>query len=149
MVCVATVITWLWFCRAACSHKVSHLSGLYGYWWYRGIIHIQSTEANTSFTQVDGWVSLLQVSPVRRLPDEGDGWRKASFFAYGLVNILHCMIQWIYIFPLLKKVEGLCQLLRWIGWKKEKKRKRKNRASTFLLTLTHLFLYNRAMMSGW
>lgn len=84
MFCVATVITWLWFCGAVCSHKVIHLSGLSGYWWYRGIIHIQSTEANTSFTQVDGWVSLLQVSPVRRQPDEADGWRKASFFPSGL-----------------------------------------------------------------
>lgn len=84
MLCVATVITWLWLCRAVCSHKVIHLSGLYGYWWNRGIIHIQSTEANTSFTQVDGWVSLLQVSPVRRRLDEADGWRKASFFPPGL-----------------------------------------------------------------
>lgn len=84
MLCVATVITWLWFCRVVCSHKVIHLSGLPGYWWYRGIIHIQSTEANASFTQVDGWVSPLQVSPVRRRPDEVDGWRKASFFPPGL-----------------------------------------------------------------
>lgn len=124
MLCVATVITWLWFCRAVGSHKVIHLSGLSGYWWYRGIIHIQSTEANTSFTQVDGWVSLLQVSPVRRQPDEVDGWRKASFFPWACEHIaLHDPVN-IHI-PSLEENRGVLSITEKIRLEERKEKEKR------------------------
>lgn len=107
-------------------------SGLYRYWYYRGIIQNLASEANISFTQVDGSLNALQASHASRQLDKADGRRKSPFFPITFVSILHCMTQRIYIF-LHSKQEGSESIteMNQVKGGRRKERKRKDKPAHF------------------